>query len=152
MPVAVYSVNAECRNDRGQTLLSIATQRDDETLVRFLLTHWREVAGEDYSSSTTDRGGVQLSDLPVESRVFYSNPNSRDAKGWTCVCIAIFHDSRRALRLLLDHGGDPSIRSSYNKNAWDLAKVSLRHSHCPLQVTHDHKRTGSHVWYSCPPG
>ena len=26
---------------------------------------------------------------------------------------------------MLDHGADPNIRSSYNKNAWDLAKDEL---------------------------
>ena len=46
-----------------------------------------------------------------------------DLKGWTCVCIAVFHDSRKVLKLLLQHGGDPNIYSSYHKNAWDLAKV-----------------------------
>jgi hypothetical protein len=29
------------------------------------------------------------------------------------------------LQLLLEHGGDPNIRSSYNKNAWDLARDEL---------------------------
>lgn len=55
--------------------------------------------------------------------MFKTNPNSRDLKGWSCVCIGIFHESKECLKLLLDHGGDPSLRSSYNKNAWDLAKV-----------------------------
>ena len=51
--------------------------------------------------------------------------NSRDLKGWTCTCIAVFHDSRKTLQLLLEAGGDPNIRSTYNKNAWDLAKDEL---------------------------
>ena len=59
----------------------------------------------------------------IESKVFRTNPNSRDLKGWTCVCIAVFHDSRKVLQLLLEHGGDPLIKSTYNRNAWDLAKV-----------------------------
>jgi hypothetical protein len=46
-------------------------------------------------------------------------------KGWTPTCIAVFHNSFGALELLLSHGGDPSIKSSYNKNAWDLAKDEL---------------------------
>jgi len=37
----------------------------------------------------------------------------------------VFHDSRRVLQALLEAGADPNIRSSYNKNAWDLAKVCI---------------------------
>ncbi len=40
-------------------------------------------------------------------------------------CNAVFHESKNVLKLLLSHGGDPNIRSSYNKNAWDLAKDEL---------------------------
>ena len=59
------------------------------------------------------------------AKTFKTNPNSRDLKGWTCVAIAVFHDSTKALALLLQHGGDPSIKSSYNRSAWDLAKDEL---------------------------
>ena len=82
----------------------------------FLLTHWKTVNNE-HDMSLAD------GELCTEAKVFKANPNSRDMKGWTCVCIAVFHDSKRVLKLLLEHGGDPNIRSSYNKNAWDLAKV-----------------------------
>ena len=33
-------INAECRNINGQSLLSIASQRDDVELASFLLTHY----------------------------------------------------------------------------------------------------------------
>jgi len=59
----------------------------------------------------------------MEAKIFKPNVNSRDLKGWSCACICVFHDSRRVLQALLEHGADPNIRSSYNKNAWDLAKV-----------------------------
>ncbi len=61
--------------------------------------------------------------MSTEAKVFKTNPNSRDLKGWSCVCIAIFHDSIKVLRMLLDNGGDPNLKSSYNKNGWDLVKV-----------------------------
>ncbi len=57
------------------------------------------------------------------AKVFKPNINSRDMKGWSCVCIAVFHESKKVLQILLENGADPNIRSSYNKNAWDLAKV-----------------------------
>lgn len=34
---------AEARNDQGQTLLSIAAQRDDLPLATFLLEHWKTI-------------------------------------------------------------------------------------------------------------
>lgn len=54
--------------------------------------------------------------------MFKTNVNSRDLKGWSCACIAVFHDSKKVLALLLQEGADPLIRSSYNKHAYDLAK------------------------------
>lgn len=68
---------------------------------------------------------VPTDSLTVEEKVYKTNPNAKDLKGWNCVCIAVFHNSKDVLRLLLQNGGDPNARSSYNKNAWDLAKVSL---------------------------
>eukprot|EP01039_Chlorochromonas_danica_P004234 gene4234-4653_t len=108
---------AEVRNDLGQSLLSIAAQRDDVVLAEFLLTYWKEL--------DKDRWDLVEGEVSSEAKVFKGNPNSRDLKGWTCVCIAVFHDAKKVLQLLLDHGGDPNIRSSYNKNAWDLAKDEL---------------------------
>lgn len=35
----------------------------------------------------------------------------------------------QSLRLLLEHGADPYLKSSYNKNAWDLSKVSYYSSY-----------------------
>ena len=64
-------------------------------------------------------------ELSNEAKIFKTNPNSRDLKGWNCVCIAIFHNSLDALQLLLENGGDPSLKSSYNKNGWDLSKDEL---------------------------
>lgn len=109
--------SVEVRNDLGQSLLSIAAQHDHEALAEFLLTYWKKI--------DEDRWDLTEGEISVEAKVFKANPNSRDLKGWTCVCIAVFHDSRKVLRLLLEHGGDPNIRSSYNRNAWDLAKDEL---------------------------
>lgn len=106
---------AEVRNDLGQSLLSIAAQHDNADLATFLLTYWKTL--------DENRWDLAEGEISVEAKVFKANPNSRDLKGWTCVCIAVFHDARKVLRLLLEHGGDPNIRSSYNRNAWDLAKV-----------------------------
>ena len=109
--------SVEVRNNSGQSLLSIAAQRDDVALAEFLLTHWKTL--------DEDKFDLMEGEISKEAKVFKANPNSRDMKGWSCSCIAIFHNSRKVLALMLDHGADPSIRSSYNKNAWDLAKDEL---------------------------
>eukprot|EP01033_Poteriospumella_lacustris_P001277 gene1277-931_t len=107
----------EVRNDLGQSLLSIAAQRDDVALAEWLLTHWKTI--------DEDRWDLTEGEVSPEAKVFKPNVNSRDLKGWSCCAIAVFHDARKVLRLLLEHGADPNIRSSYNKNAWDLAKDEL---------------------------
>lgn len=110
-------ITAECRNELGQSLLSIAVQANNEELTLFLLTYWKNV--------DKNRWGIFENELSIEAQVFKTNPNSRDLKGWNCCCIAVFHNSTRSLRLLLEHGGDPLVKSSYQKNAWDLAKDEL---------------------------
>lgn len=107
----------EVRNDQGQSLLSIAAQNDDDELAEFLLTHWTGI--------DKDRWDLCEGEISDEAKLFKPNVNSRDLKGWTCTCIAVFHDSTKVLKLLLEHNGDPNIRSSYNRNAWDLAKDEL---------------------------
>ena len=94
-----------------------------------LLTHWKKCDDDEYSSydSTVKdiTSGMITKELSVEAQAFRTNPNARDLKGWTCVAIAVFHNSKSVLWLLLDHGGDPTIRSSYHKNALDIAKDEL---------------------------
>lgn len=113
--------SVEVRNDAGQSLLSIAAQHNYAELASFLLTYWKTVNENriDFISHEKE------DDISPEAKIFKANPNSRDLKGWTCVCIAVFHNATKVLPLLLEHGGDPNIKSSYNKNAWDLAKDEL---------------------------
>lgn len=128
-------VTAECRNIQGQSLLSIAAQRNDAPLVEFLLTFWKTCDKDRWATSTYTylicgvicvfRWDLREGELSVLAKTFKTNPNSRDLKGWTCVAIAVFHDAAKALALLLQHGGDPTIKSSYNRSAWDLAKDEL---------------------------
>lgn len=77
------------RNNQGQSLLSIAAQRDDEKMVDFLLTHWK--------TCDADRWDLVEGELSMEAKVFKTNPNARDLKGWSPACIAVFHDSRKVV-------------------------------------------------------
>lgn len=121
--------HAEIRNELGQSLLSIATQRDDVDMAFMLLNHWKTCDMDEFSSFDNTRvdpdTGMPVNELSTEAQVFKTNPNSRDLKGWNCVAVAVFHHSLKVLKLLLQNGGNPSIRSSYGKNALDLAKDEL---------------------------
>ncbi|CAM9684160.1 unnamed protein product, partial [Hapterophycus canaliculatus] len=106
----------EVRDARGMTLLSLATQHGRSGVVELLLTHWKSC--DDNSSTFGLAPGTQS----WQRRVIKANPNSRDLKGWNPAAIAVFHDSKAALELLLRHGADPYLKSSYNKSAWDIAQ------------------------------
>ena len=118
--------HAEIRNELGQSLLSIATQRDDVDMATMFLNHWKTCDMNEFSSFDNTRvdpdTGMLANELSTEAQVFKTNPNSRDLKGWNCVAVAVFHNSQKVLMLLLQNGGNPTIRSSYGKNAMDLAK------------------------------
>jgi len=36
-------------------------------------------------------------------------------QGWNCAAIAVFHSSKDVLRLLLEQGADPTMKSHYRK-------------------------------------
>jgi ankyrin repeat protein len=110
-------VTAEARNDDGLSLLAIAALTDDLPMATLLLTHWREC--------DNDRWDLNEGELSVEASTFKTNVNSRDLKGWNCACIAVFHKSLKVLQALCEHGANLSMRSMYNKNAYDLAKDEL---------------------------
>lgn len=75
-----------------------------------LLTHW----------TTLDEEWDK-----VERKVFYSNVNARDSKGWNACALATFHGHKTLLQFLLDNGGDPYVCNSYRKNSFDFAKDEL---------------------------
>lgn len=57
--------------------------------------------------------------------MFWFVTGIRDLKGWNPAAIAVFHESKAALELLLKEGADPYLKSSYNKSAWDMAQDDL---------------------------
>ena len=102
--------SAQVRDDRGSTLLALAAQYGNVDVAQFLLTFWKTMEPEEES---------------MLIRTFKVNVNSRDAKGWTPVAIAVFHHSKQVLKLLLDHGADPTLRNEYHKNAIDMCQDEL---------------------------
>ena len=131
---------AETRDDRGCSLLAIAAQHNHKELVEFLLTYHKSV--------DNDNIFLEPGETSMEAKTFKVNVNAKDSKGWNCVAIAVFHNSKDAVRLLLQHGADrepgslvvfvattadhhltsrltATVKNNYNKSAVDLAKDEL---------------------------
>lgn len=111
--------NAEARDERGCTLLHLAVQHNHIGIVKKLLTYWKEV-DEDNPFLNKDLG-----EMSTEGKVWKTNVNCRDAKGWNPAAVATFHDHTNMLNLLLEHNGDPTVKNSYRKSAIDLAQPEL---------------------------
>ena len=105
------------RDDRGNTLLMIACMKGHVELATKLLTHYKTLDPE------FDKD---------ERQVWYCNVNARDGKGWNATSVAAFHCHRAVLELVLEHGGDPTARNVYGKNAfwfgqdeWDMGETMV---------------------------
>ncbi|GLD92765.1 hypothetical protein PINS_up001344 [Pythium insidiosum] len=119
---------ADVRDDKGATLLSIAAQQDHDAVVTLLLTKWKAwkaLADESANQRTVVAQRDTTKKQQLMSKVLKANVNARDCRGWTPVAIAVFHESKKCLRLLLDNGADPKLKNQYNKNAFDFAKDDI---------------------------
>jgi hypothetical protein len=100
------------RDERGNTLLMIAAAKGHVELTTRLLTHWQTLDPEFDAD---------------ERKVWYVQVNARDNKGWNATSVAAFHCQCGTLRVLLAHGGDPTTRNVYGKNAFWFGQDEL---HC----------------------
>ncbi|CAK4110367.1 unnamed protein product [Aphanomyces euteiches] len=73
-----------------------------------LLTHWKIFQDDSHPLIRHDEKAKQVY-----------------LKGWTPIAIAVFHQSKRTARVLLEHGANPRLKNQYNKNAMDLAQDEL---------------------------
>ncbi|KAH9075319.1 hypothetical protein Ae201684P_004000 [Aphanomyces euteiches] len=97
------------RNCRGSRrpwldLLALAAQYDNADVATMLLTHWKIFQDDSHPLIRHDEKAKQ---------------------GWTPIAIAVFHQSKRTARVLLEHGANPRLKNQYNKNAMDLAQDEL---------------------------
>jgi ankyrin repeat protein len=123
---------AGIRDERGSTLVALAAQFDHVDLVTALLTKWKELeqqAREIAVSSSSAAQQQTAKRLQVLANVWKTNVNARDCRGWTPVAIAVFHESKKSLRVLLDNGADPGLKNQYNKDAYYFAKDDLDAAH-----------------------
>lgn len=125
-------VTSEARNERGQTLLSLACQYNHIEVVKLLCDHHKTCDEDDFSLGPGEHSW--------EYRVFKANVNSKDSKGWNCAAIATFHENKACLKYLLNNGADPTIKNSYRKSAIDLAQDELD---AALNVVVDHSEIRS---------
>ncbi|TMW66251.1 hypothetical protein Poli38472_004016 [Pythium oligandrum] len=119
--------SADVRDDKGSTLLSLAAQHDHVDLVTMLLTKWKvwkELAQENVTSAASAQRELGHKQ-EMMAKILKANVNARDCRGWTPVAIAVFHEAKRSLFVLLENGADPRLKNQYNKNAFDFAKDDI---------------------------
>ncbi|KAI9999012.1 hypothetical protein PInf_003691 [Phytophthora infestans] len=110
--------SADIRDEKGSTILALAAQFDHVEIGKALEVQAREMA----AASAQKEAAAKTAML---ARVWKVNVNSRDCRGWTPVAIAVFHEAKKSLRVLLDNGADPSLKNQYNKNAYYFAKDEM---------------------------
>ncbi|KAL4138617.1 hypothetical protein PRIC2_002122 [Phytophthora ramorum] len=120
--------SAGIRDEKGSTLLSLAAQFDHVEMVALLISRGKdfEVQAREMAAASASTSQQQATTrTAMLARVWKANVNSRDCRGWTPVAIAVFHEAKKSLRVLLDNGADPSLKNQYNKNAYYFAKDDL---------------------------
>ncbi|KAE9356959.1 hypothetical protein PF008_g3377 [Phytophthora fragariae] len=119
---------ADIRDEKGSTLLALASQYDHVEMVTMLVSKGKalEVQARDLAAAGASAAQKETATrTAMLARVWKVNVNSRDCRGWTPVAIAVFHEAKRSLRVLLDNGADPSLKNQYNKSAYYFAKDDL---------------------------
>lgn len=129
------------RDPRGATLVAIAAQHGHLALLELLLTHHKTCDLDENVFADPGNG-----DGSLESRVFFTNVNRRDAKGWNPAAIATFSDQKRALELLIEHGADPTMKNQYGKSAIDLAKDEMASDERTVLKSHAEVRSVLEAW------
>ncbi|KUF99317.1 hypothetical protein AM588_10009527 [Phytophthora nicotianae] len=119
---------ADIRDEKGCTLLALAAQYDRVEMVSLLVSKGKalEIQAREMLAATVSSAQKEVVEkTTMLARVWKVNVNSRDCRGWTPVAIAVFHEAKKSLRVLLDNGADPSLKNQYNKNAYYFAKDDL---------------------------
>ncbi|ETL82893.1 hypothetical protein L917_17072 [Phytophthora nicotianae] len=119
---------ADIRDEKGCNLLALAAQYDRVEMVSLLVSKGKalEIQAREMLAATVSSAQKEaVEKTTMLARVWKVNVNSRDCRGWTPVAIAVFHEAKKSLRVLLDNGADPSLKNQYNKNAYYFAKDDL---------------------------
>ncbi|KAF4323358.1 hypothetical protein BBO99_00003296 [Phytophthora kernoviae] len=119
---------ADIRDEKGSTLLAIAAQFDHVEAVTLLVSKGKALETQAKEMAVTSGSTAQqkaVTRVAMLARAWKVNVNTRDCRGWTPVAIAVFHEAKRSLRVLLNNGADPNLKNQYNKNAYYFAKDDL---------------------------
>lgn len=128
--------SADIRDEKGSTLLALAAQHDHVEVVSLLVTKWKLLAESARAAALASSSQPQqqlAKKHELLAKMLKANVNSRDCRGWTPVAIAVFHEAKRSLRLLLENGADPKLKNQYNKSAYDFAKDDLDAANCVVK-------------------
>ena len=106
--------SAQTRDEKGNTLLSVAVTYDKIEVAKMLLDRSKALPKD-----------MELRAKTAEEKVWHSKVNCRDVKGWTPVCIASFKRNAKMVELLLSHGADPRLPNQYNKTAFDFVRKKV---------------------------
>ena len=83
-----------------------------------------ETSEELLKGGASESGGTRTGTSPsMEVKTYRVNVKGRDPQGWTPCSIAAFHGQKEVLRVLLRHGGDPTVSNKHGKNAFDVVRT-----------------------------
>ncbi|POM58434.1 TKL protein kinase [Phytophthora palmivora] len=136
---------ADIRDEKGSTLLALAAQFDHVEMVLLLVSKGKTLEAKKCLRVLLDNGAdpnlknqynknayyFAKDDLDAANNIVKSKAEIRQVlidwenDGWTPVSLAVFHEAKKCLRVLLDNGADPNLKNQYNKNAYYFAKDDL---------------------------
>ena len=124
----------------GRTLLALATFHNHISVVRMLLTQWREIATcrEVPAASSENKRNIGQShrELPamklkaMQLKVFRVNINARfgpfnGADGWTALSLAAWKGHAQMVQLLRMHGANPLLGTTLARDAFSIATKGI---------------------------
>ncbi|XP_075982691.1 transient receptor potential channel pyrexia isoform X2 [Anticarsia gemmatalis] len=103
-------------NFRGQTPLHLAALAQSLEVVELLVNRKADVRARDADGRTPLHGaivrGARACDIARQLLLNGADPNARDNFGYTCLHIAALNELSACVLLLLDYGGDVTLRTN----------------------------------------
>jgi ankyrin repeat protein len=113
-----------CTNAMGETPLQVASARGNEPLVEFLLAHGADVKPRCLLGCTALHDGELDVDIAIRLLRAGALVDARDDQGQTPLMLACDFSNRPLIRLLLQHGASPAVRTHDGWSALDYAQNS----------------------------
>ncbi|XP_046971112.1 transient receptor potential channel pyrexia isoform X2 [Vanessa cardui] len=111
-----HGAHIDCTNSRGQTSLHLAALAQSVEVVELLVTKRADVRARDVDGRTPLHGaivrGARACDVARMLLSVGADPNAPDNFGYTPVHIAALNEFSACVLLLLDYGGDVTLRTN----------------------------------------